>query len=111
MFAEPIILFISIYLSFVYALLYLLFFAFPIAFEEVRGWNPGMTGTAFCSIIVGILLAGIVMPYQERLYHKVTVNGAYPEARLYPMMLGSICLPIALFIFAFTGGYAWVHWM
>lgn len=30
----------------------LLFFAFPIAFEEVRGWNPGMTGTAFVSIIV-----------------------------------------------------------
>lgn len=52
MFAEPIILFISIYLSFVYGLLYLLFFAFPIAFEEIRGWNMGLTGTSFVSIIV-----------------------------------------------------------
>lgn len=52
MFMEPIIFFISIYLSFIYALLYLLFFAFPIAFEEVRGWNSGMTGVSFCSIIV-----------------------------------------------------------
>lgn len=52
MVAEPIILFLSVYLSFIYALLYLLFFAFPIAFEEVRGWNPGMTGVAFVSIIV-----------------------------------------------------------
>lgn len=54
MFAEPIIFFLSIYLSFIYGLLYLLFFAFPIAFEEVRGWNPGMTGVAFVSIIVSL---------------------------------------------------------
>lgn len=60
---------------------------------------------------VGILLAGCVLPLQEKAYHRATVNGAYPEARLYPMMVGSVVLPIALFIFAFTGGYAWVHWM
>ena len=27
------------------------------------------------------------------------------------MMIGSIVLPIALFIYAFTGGYAWVNFM
>lgn len=25
---------------------------FPIAFEEIRGWNMGMTGVSFVSIIV-----------------------------------------------------------
>lgn len=49
---EPIILCMSIYLSFIYSLLYLLFFAFPIAFEEVRGWNEGLTGTAFIAVMV-----------------------------------------------------------
>jgi MFS family permease len=44
LFLEPIILFMSFYLSFVYSLLYATFFAFPIAFEEIRGWNMGMTG-------------------------------------------------------------------
>jgi multidrug resistance protein len=52
MFCEPIILFMSFYLSFIYSLLYALFFAFPIAFEEIRGWNMGMTGVSFVSIIV-----------------------------------------------------------
>jgi len=52
MFKEPIVLFMSFYLSFVYSLLYATFFAFPIAFEEIRGWNAGMTGVSFVSIIV-----------------------------------------------------------
>jgi hypothetical protein len=52
MFKETIIFCMSIYLSFIYSLLYLLFFAFPIAFEEVRGWNPGTTGTAFVAVMV-----------------------------------------------------------
>lgn len=41
----------------------------------------------------------------------MTQHGTYPEARLYPMMLGAITLPIALFIFAFTGFRADIHWM
>ncbi|EKD03810.1 hypothetical protein A1Q2_01823 [Trichosporon asahii var. asahii CBS 8904] len=52
MFCEPIILFMSFFLSFIYSLLYALFFAFPIAFEEIRGWNIGMTGVSFVSIII-----------------------------------------------------------
>lgn len=27
------------------------------------------------------------------------------------MMFGAILMPISLFIFAFTGGYEWVHWI
>ncbi|KAG6853492.1 hypothetical protein C0991_004038 [Blastosporella zonata] len=111
LFTEPIVLFMSFYLSFVYALLYLLFFAFPLAFAEVRGWSLGMTGTSFISIMLGIMLALSVLPYQETIYRKATAHGCYPEARLYPMLIGCGVLPIALFIFAFTGGFVWVHWI
>ncbi|KAJ9123324.1 hypothetical protein QFC22_001523 [Naganishia vaughanmartiniae] len=111
MFCEPIVLCMSIFLSFIYSLLYLLFFAFPIAFEEVRGWNTGLTGTAFIAVMLGICIAFAALQYQEVLYARATVNGACPEARLYPMMLGALILPVALFIFAFTGGYEWVHWI
>ncbi|KAF9463757.1 MFS polyamine transporter [Collybia nuda] len=111
LFREPIVLFMAFYLSFVYSLLYLLFFAFPIAFEEIRGFSPGITGVTFISIMLGIAFALSLMPYQERIYRKVTADGTFPEARLYPMMLGSILLPVALFIFAFTGAYVHVHWI
>ncbi|KAJ6531373.1 MFS polyamine transporter [Mycena vulgaris] len=111
LFMEPVVLFMSFYLSFVYSLLYLLFFAFPIAFSEVRGFSGGMTGVTFVSIIIGIVIALALMPYQEKMYRKVTVHGTFPEARLFPMLLGALTLPIALFIFAFTGGYSWVNFM
>ncbi|PPQ90717.1 hypothetical protein CVT25_005025 [Psilocybe cyanescens] len=89
----------------------LLFFAFPIALEEIRGFSPGMTGTAFVSIMLGIVGAGMFLPMQEHAYAKATKFGTFPEARLYPMMFGSFLLPVALFIFAFTGAYVWVHWI
>ncbi|WVQ82315.1 hypothetical protein IAT38_004443 [Cryptococcus sp. DSM 104549] len=111
MFTEPIIIFFTFYLSFIYALLYATFFAFPIAFEEIRGWGMGMTGVSFVSIIIGIALANMVMPIQERLYKKhCEREGPVPEARLYPMMVGACILPIALFILAFTSypGISWV---
>ncbi|KAF8996140.1 MFS polyamine transporter [Cyathus striatus] len=111
LFLEPIVLFMSFYLSFVYSLLYLMFFAFPIAFEEIRGFSGGMTGLTFISIMLGILAAMGVVPYQEKLYARVTKNGTFPEARLYPMMLGAFVFPAALFIFAFTGAYPSVHWI
>ncbi|KAF9447352.1 MFS polyamine transporter [Macrolepiota fuliginosa MF-IS2] len=111
LFTEPIVLFMSFYLSFVYGLLYLLFFAFPIAFEEIRGFSGGLTGTTFVSIMIGIFFAGLVLPKQERIYAEATKHGHYPEARLFPMMIGAFIMPMGLFIFAFTGAYPWVHWI
>ncbi|PPR07179.1 hypothetical protein CVT26_012609 [Gymnopilus dilepis] len=108
---EPIVIFMTCYLSFIYSLLYLMFFAFPIAFAEIRGFNMGITGITFVSIMLGILAAMCLIPYQERIYAKVTKNGTFPEARLYPMMFGAFVLPAALFLFAFTGAYKWVHWI
>ncbi|KAF7419550.1 hypothetical protein PC9H_002141 [Pleurotus ostreatus] len=108
---EPVVIFMSIYLSFVYSLLYLLFFAFPIAFAEIRGFSAGLTGITFVSIMIGIGIALCLLPLQEKMYRKATVNGVHPEARLYLMMVGSILLPVALFIFAFTGAYAHVNFM
>lgn len=45
---------------------------------------------------LGIILAMCLMPFQERIYASVTKNGHYPEARLYPSMLGAMYVPIQL---------------
>ncbi|EAU87133.1 spermine transporter [Coprinopsis cinerea okayama7 len=111
LFTEPIVIFMSIYLSFVYSLLYLMFFAFPIAFTEIRGWGEGITGVAFVSIMIGIFLAGLFIPLNEKTYREATKYGSFPEARLYPMMWGAFLMPAALFMFAFTGAYEHVHWI
>ncbi|KAG7096278.1 hypothetical protein E1B28_003726 [Marasmius oreades] len=111
LFTEPIVIMFSIYLSFVYALLYLMFFAFPIAFAEIRHFSGGMTGVTFVSIIIGIGIAMCLLPFNEKIYAALTKKGTYPEARLYGMMLGAIVLPISLFMFAFTGAFARIHWI
>lgn len=36
------------------------------------------------------MLSFLALQYQEVLYAKATVNGARAEARLYPMMFGSM---------------------
>ncbi|KAM0750746.1 MFS polyamine transporter [Meredithblackwellia eburnea MCA 4105] len=111
MFCEPIVLFMSFYLSVVYSLLYLFFFSTPIAFAEIRGFSGGITGTTFVATMIGLVIGMLTMPLQEKKFRQVTTNGTYPEARLYPMMVGAIVLPISLFIYAFTGAYSWVNFM
>lgn len=113
LFCEPIVLLLSIYIAIIYGTLYMLFDAYPIVFQDVRGWSPGIGGLAFLGVLVGILCSityNIPVYYN---YRKRTLNSQTrlaPEARLPPTFLGSILLPIGLFWFAWTN-YPSIHWM
>ncbi|THW50668.1 hypothetical protein D6D25_04111 [Aureobasidium pullulans] len=50
---EPICIFCDVYVALVYGVLYLCFVAYPLAFQQERGWSSGMTGLAYCGIGVG----------------------------------------------------------
>lgn len=41
---EPIVSILSIYVAIIYALLYSFFSAFPIVFQQNKGWSPGVGG-------------------------------------------------------------------
>ncbi|KAL9112618.1 MAG: hypothetical protein Q9227_003189 [Pyrenula ochraceoflavens] len=147
---EPILLLITIYMSLVYGkpvpidsfctlltrnfvgIVYLLFEAFPITFQEKRGWNLGVGALPFLSIIVGVrisshisailpfmfsfstadprpiqvLLGGSYVIYETRttFARKMRENNGrvIPEDRLPSMILGGCLLPIGLFWFAWT---------
>jgi len=51
---EPILIPITIYMAFIYGILYLFFEAYPIAFQESRGWNTGVGALPFISITIGV---------------------------------------------------------
>ncbi|KAM0546936.1 hypothetical protein ACHAPJ_010596 [Fusarium lateritium] len=113
LFREPIVFLLSIYMSIIYGTLYLFFAAFPIVYQQGRGWNQGISGLAFLGIMVGMLGAiAYIIPDNKR-YIRVEEqhNGfAPPEARLPPAILGSLTIPIGLFWFAWTN-YPSIHWI
>ncbi|KAK9769001.1 putative Major facilitator superfamily (MFS) profile domain-containing protein [Seiridium cardinale] len=110
---EPIVLLLSIYMAIIYGTLYMLFAAFPIVYQQNRGWSQGIGGLSFLGILVGMLFAvAYNIPVNKR-YIKIEEenNGfAPPESRLPPAMVGSVALPIGLFWFAWTN-YPSIHWM
>ncbi|KAF5019984.1 hypothetical protein F66182_7997 [Fusarium sp. NRRL 66182] len=113
LFKEPIVLLTSIYLAVIYGTLYLCFAAFPIVFQQGRGWSPGIGGLAFIGIAVGMLfaIAGTVLDQKRYIRAAEAAGGnAPPEARLPPTLVGSILIPVGLFWFAWTNGPD-VHWI
>ncbi|KAF9771045.1 hypothetical protein IL306_011343, partial [Fusarium sp. DS 682] len=113
LFKEPIVLLLSIYMAIVYGTLYMLFGAFPIVYQQERGWNAGVGGLAFLGIMVGMLFAVAYTIPQNKRYIKIEEkHGGFapPEARLTACLIGSVCLPIGLFWFAWTNDRH-IHWM
>lgn len=112
---EPILALITLYLGFIYGFLYLCFEAFPITFQEKRGWNKGVGALPFLAITVGVLVgvALIIFHTKTRVQRQMAERGSVaPEERLVPMMLGSFLLPIGMFWFAcaFSSSLSFESW-
>lgn len=111
LFQEPIVLLLSIYMAIIYGTLYMFFAAYPIVFQEVRGWDQGTGGLAFLGVLVGTLSAALYnLPEHRRYLRKTQQSTVTPEDRLAPSMVGAIAAPIGLFWFAWTSQPP-VHWM
>jgi MFS family permease len=110
---EPMILLLTMYVSFVYGVVYLLFSAFPIAYQQERGWNDGVGALPFLAISLGAAIgSGIIVAFIPRYQRKMDANGGRPgpEERLVPMMLGGILFTIGLFWWSWTS-YPTISWV
>ncbi|KAE9975932.1 hypothetical protein EG328_002918 [Venturia inaequalis] len=110
---DPILLLITLYMSLIYGVLYLLFVAYPIAFSEIRGWNLGVGALPFAAVTVGVLLGGLLIVFHSKTRYTrlLKENGSVvPEERLVPMMVGGIIFPAGLFWFAWTSS-AHITWI
>lgn len=98
---ETILFLVALYLALVYSVIYLSFEAFPISFQEERGWGGGVGSLPFLSLLVGFIIGGIIIVIQNyggyaKIVHEK--GQAPPEARLIPMMIGAVAFPIGLFV-------------
>lgn len=113
LFREPIVLLLSVYIAIIYGALFMMFAAFPIVYQQVRGWNQGVGGLAFLGIMAGMIFAVIYsIPDNTRYTKAMKRYGGFapPEARLPPVMVAAICIPVGLFWFAWTNSPS-IHWI
>ncbi|KAL7624055.1 hypothetical protein AAE478_005612 [Parahypoxylon ruwenzoriense] len=114
LFGEPIVTLLSIYMAFIYGLLYLFLTAYGFVFQGVHGFNPGESGLAFFGMIIGQLIAGTVVLLDQPSYQrKLAANGGVPipEWRLPIVIAGGVSFTGGIFWFGWSGYRADVHWI
>ncbi|KAK9319126.1 major facilitator superfamily domain-containing protein [Lipomyces orientalis] len=112
--SEPTILLVTLYMSFIYGLMYALLGAYPIVFREVHGMNLGVGGLPFIGLIIGEVIGGIyILALQPGYVKKLTANHHHPipEWRLPPVIVGGVFFSAGMFWFGWTGFRSSIHWM
>ncbi|OQO12962.1 hypothetical protein B0A48_02426 [Cryoendolithus antarcticus] len=102
---EPILLLVTVYMSFIYGLLYLFFVAFPISYEGERHWGPAIASLPFAAVAMGVAVAGLInFAFTKLRFARIMQHTGRlpPEERLLPMAVGAVALPVGLFWFAWT---------
>lgn len=112
MLATPISFFISVYASFIFGVFYASLAAFPVIYEEGRGWNKLVGTFPFFALLVGIAIGSLVVALNQRYYntqYKASGGKVVPEARLLSMMFGSFFFAAGLFVLGWTAEKeAWI---
>ncbi|GAA5943153.1 MFS transporter [Sporobolomyces koalae] len=107
LFQEPMLLVVTLYMSFIYGIVYLLFEAIPIVFGQEHGLNAGKTGLVFLALLMGGVFAVVLyILYFNKKYmakhHAMKPKNVPPEERLIPLFYSAPLLAVAFFWFGFT---------
>jgi len=111
---EPVVLLLTIYMSFIYGLLYLFLTAYTLVFQGIHGMNAGVGGLPFFGMVVGILIVAAYIIFESKGYNKkLSANGGIPvpEWRLPPVIVGGVLFALGLFWFGWTGYTKSIHWI
>lgn len=121
---EPIVIVFSIYVAFVFAVLFGFFEAFPVIFRGTYFMDLGVSGLPFLGVGIGLIIGTLFFIYIDRfIFFKVNEDGSIgkkgkngepfkhtPESRLIFCKYGAVIFPISLFWLGWTARHS-VHWM
>ncbi|KAJ6442627.1 MFS transporter [Purpureocillium lavendulum] len=113
-FMDPVVLFVNIHTMLIYGVLYLWFEFFPFVFGGIYHFDAIQQALAFFGILVGAVISvtayllWLYFIYQPRVADPDMV--VQPEDRLRPGQAGAVCIPICLFVFAWTSRES-IHWI
>ncbi|SMQ55253.1 unnamed protein product [Zymoseptoria tritici ST99CH_3D1] len=113
MFISPIVFFLSLYIAFVFGVVYLLYTTIPTVFRDSYGWSSGQTGYPYISLGIGNLIAWLFFTmYSDKMVVKLaSANGGVfaPEMRLVISIPFGCLLPVTLFWYGWSSSYR-AHW-
>ncbi|KAH0529208.1 hypothetical protein TsFJ059_003978 [Trichoderma semiorbis] len=116
---EPMCLSLCIFTAILLGILYLFFGAFPLVFATNHGFNLWQIGLTFVGIGVGMVLGMLTDPVWFRIRARLMAKleqetgvpgGSEPEFRLPSAIVGSVLVPIGIFMFGWTT-YSSVPWI
>ncbi|KAJ8591494.1 MFS general substrate transporter [Rhizopogon salebrosus TDB-379] len=107
LFTEPMMFAITLYMSFVYGCLYLLFEAYPVVFTKGHSLNAGASGLMFLPLPFGGFIAFatyifFLNPSYEQKVKECAPNPVPPEYRLRVAMISAPPFAVSFFWFAWT---------
>ena len=111
---EPIVLALSLYMAFVYGILYLFLTFYPIVFQQVHGMNAGVGGLPYFGMILGEVLAAVVIVAMQPGYNRkldANNNMPIPEWRLPPVIAGGVAFAVGILWFGWSGFRADIPWI
>lgn len=104
LFVEPIIWPSAALVTAGQCVLFILYVGYPLILHSQYGFSEYQVGLSFLPLLVGSVLAVPIIGYCDKHKYQVARANAEslgktvaPEERLYPAMVGSVMLPVALF--------------
>lgn len=108
---EPVLDLMCMYIILIYSMLYAFFFAYPVIFGKLYGYNDGQIGLMFIPILIGAGISLLVTPAIEKQFKRVCESRApTPEDRLIGSLIGAPFIPIAFFLLGATS-YSHIIWV
>ncbi|KAF2634358.1 MFS general substrate transporter [Massarina eburnea CBS 473.64] len=114
LFTEPIVLMVTIYMSFIYGILYLFLTAYSLVFQGKYGFSAGVSGLCYFGMVVGEVIAFLVVFFDNPRYaRKLEANNniPVPEWRLPVAIAGAPLFAAGLFWFGWTGYTGNIPWI
>ncbi|KAI0674023.1 MFS general substrate transporter [Trametes maxima] len=115
LFREPMLIVITVYMSFIYGVVYLLFEAYPIVFTRGHHFNAGISGLMFLPIFIGAVFAVIAYllifnPRYHRAMEQFAPHPVPPEYRMEISMYAAPIYALSFFWFGWTSYPTVSYW-
>jgi MFS transporter, DHA1 family, multidrug resistance protein len=107
LFLEPIVLCLTLYIAFIYGVIFLFLLIIPLTNVNKRGYSPLVSNLTLLSFSIGFI---ICLPL-VRLLNRLYCSRPHPETRLYAAMVAAFVFPVAILWWAWTAPFPGVPWI